>query len=88
MGKAHGLPLGDHLGRALDHLPEPAGVIARILGKILVDHMIGQKPHLLMLAGMMEMLEMAEANVRARQPGEDRARLQRLAPHRLAGGDD
>ena len=45
-------------------------------GKYSRDHMIGQQAHLVVLAAMMEMLEMAEADMRVRQPGEHRARLQ------------
>ena len=68
MGEARRLPLRHQLGGALDHFAEPAGMVAGEFRKIFADDMIGQQPHLFVLAAMMEMLEMAEADM-ASAPG-------------------
>ena len=90
MGEAHRLPLRDQLRGALDHFAEPGGMIAGKLRQIFADHMIGQqRAPALVWPLMMEMLEMAEADM-ACAPAASAPRPARAfrACTCLVGGDD
>jgi hypothetical protein len=74
-----------HDGGALHHLGIEAGMIQA--GKMFGDDVGRQRPHRLGVSGIVEMLEMPEADMAGRQAGDHRAGLRRLAHHGLARGD-
>ncbi|MNJ67061.1 hypothetical protein D3C77_632000 [compost metagenome] len=87
VAEAIGLPAGNQLGVALDDGAEHSQVRLRrvaAFGKVRVEHVLGEGALLLGLAGVIEILEMTEADMARRQAQEHGRTLLGFAPHRRA----
>ena len=87
MGETYRLPARNQMRGARDNLAEPGGMIVFIVRHIFGDDMIGQQAHQIVFAIVMEMLEMAEADMAARQPRYHGAGLGGFALNLFVGGD-
>ena len=83
-----GLPVGDHRGVAFDDFAEHCHIrlfLLQTVGVVAVQHMFGQLFELLMLLGVIEVLEVTEADMAGRQAQYHRCAFLFLPPHRRAG---
>ncbi|MDT4845609.1 hypothetical protein FQZ97_796020 [compost metagenome] len=91
MAETVGLPAGDQLGVALDHLAEQRRIglcLFPALREVFGEDEVAEHLQLLVLAGVIEVLEVAETHVAGRQAQQHRRAFLLLAPHRGARAGD
>ena len=91
MTETVGLPVGDHRRVALDDLAEHRQVrllLLQAVGVVAVQHVVGQLFELLVLAGVVEVFEVTEADMAGCQAQHHRRAFLLLAPDRGAGAGD
>ncbi|SAJ29850.1 Uncharacterised protein [Enterobacter cloacae] len=91
MGKADGLPAGNHCGSARDNITEPENIAVRLVLQVrpvTAKGVIGKLADLIRLAAIVEVFKMTETQMAFRHADQHRPLLHRFPGHRRVAGDN